>query len=298
METPVPYLGEGLSLLSAVLWALAVIMFRKSGEKVHPLALNTFKSLLAFVLFIPTIWIFGENLFYPAPTSAYIILLFSGVIGIGFGDTLFFNSLNLLGAGLAAIVVCMYSPFIICLSTLFLKESLTMLQIIGVILIIFAVLIATVEKRTKSISRRNLVLGLMCGALASVCMAIGIVIIKPTLARFPLIWLTEVRLIGGVGTLLLILLFHKKGSKMIDSLISTKSWSYTISGSLIGAYLAMLVWLAGMKYTQASVASALNQTNTIFIFIFAGIILKESINVRRALGIIFAFIGSFFVSFG
>jgi drug/metabolite transporter (DMT)-like permease len=60
----------------------------------------------------------------------------------------------------------------------------------------------------------------------------------------------------------------------------------------------MFVWLAGMKYTQASIASALNQTSTIFIFIFAAIFLKESINLKRTIGIILAFIGSFLVLSG
>jgi drug/metabolite transporter (DMT)-like permease len=60
----------------------------------------------------------------------------------------------------------------------------------------------------------------------------------------------------------------------------------------------MFIWLAGMKYTQASIASALNQTSTIFIFIFAALFLKEPINLKRTIGIILAFIGSFLVLFG
>ncbi|MCK5258630.1 MAG: EamA family transporter, partial [Thermoplasmatales archaeon] len=112
MDASIPYLGEGFSLFTAVVWALAVILFRKSGETVHPLALNTFKNLMAFVLFIPTIWFFGETLFRPVPAHIYILLLLSGVIGVGIGDSLFFKSLNLLGAGLTAIVDCLYSPFI------------------------------------------------------------------------------------------------------------------------------------------------------------------------------------------
>jgi drug/metabolite transporter (DMT)-like permease len=298
MKPSVPYLGEALSLLSAVLWALAVIFFRKSGEKVHPLALNTFKNLLATFLFIPTMWVFGETLFHPAPVNTYILLLLSGVIGIGIGDTLLFASLNLLGAGLTGIVVCMYSPFIIMLALVFLNESMTLLQVSGAILIIAAVLIATLEREKLKINRRNLFLAILYGGIASAAMAVGIVMIKPILARSPLLWATEVRLIGGIIMLSLILLYHPGWKKIVDSLISTKRWSYTISGSLIGAYMAMIIWLAGMKYTQASIASALNQTSTIFIFIFAAIILKEPINLRRTLGIILAFSGSFLVSFG
>jgi serine/threonine protein kinase len=42
---------------------------------------------------------------------------------------------------------------------------------------------------------------------------------------------------------------------------------------------------------EAKAASALNQTSTIFIFIFAGIILKEPVNFRRITSIIAAFAG-------
>ncbi len=297
MISSIPYVGETFSLLSAILWALAVIFFRKSGEQVHPLVLNIFKDLLALVLFVPTIFLFGVSVVRPAPLSAYMLLLLSGVIGIGVGDTVFFMSLNILGAGLTGIVICMYSPFIIMLSTIFLGERMSLPQIVGAFLIISAVLIATIERHKITVSRHRLVAGVLLGMLSSAAMAAGIVMIKPLLEGSPVLWTTGIRLFGGTVVLTLILLFYPRRHKIIDTLISTKRWSYTISGSFIGAYLAMIVWIAGMKYTQASVASALNQTSVIFIFIFAGLILKESINFRRATAIILAFIGSFFVSF-
>jgi drug/metabolite transporter (DMT)-like permease len=298
MESSIPYLGEGLALFTAAVWAFAVILFKKSGEKVHPIGLNLFKSLLALILFIPTMWVFGEPLLRSVPTHAYMLMLLSGAIGIGFADTMFFKSLNLLGAGLIAIVDCLYSPFIIGLAIIWIGESLTPLQILGVLLIISAVLIATHKKGRGKISRQNLFRGIIYGVVALAAMAIGIIMIKPLLEYSPLLWATEIRLFGGVITLWLILLFHPARRKIIGSVISTHSWTYTIAGSFFGAYVAMLVWLGGMKYTQASIASALNQTSSVFIFIFAALILKEPINARRVVGIILAFIGSFLVSFG
>jgi len=256
-----------------------------------------FKDLLALVLIVPTMFLFGVSVLRPVPLSAYMLLLLSGVIGIGVGDTVFFMSLNILGAGLTGIVICMYSPFIIMLSTVFLGERMSLLQIIGALLIISAVLIATIERRRMLISRNRLIAGVLLGVLSSAAMAAGIVMIKPLLQGSPVLWATGIRLFGGTVVLFLILFFYPTRHKIVDSLISTKRWSYTISGSLIGAYLAMIVWIAGMKYTQASVASALNQTSVIFIFIFAGLILKEQINLRRATAIILAFVGSFLVSF-
>ena len=47
--------GEVLSLACAVSWAFVLILFRQTGRSVHPFALNLFKNVIAFALFIPTI---------------------------------------------------------------------------------------------------------------------------------------------------------------------------------------------------------------------------------------------------
>lgn len=243
-------------------------------------------------------WLFHETLAYDAPASDYALLLLSGVIGIGIGDTLFFKSLNLLGAGLTAIVDCLYSPFIIGLSILWLGEGLTALQAVGAALVVSAVLTASLERGKSQISRRDLVWGIIWGVLAHAAMAVGIIMIKPLLERSPLLWVTEIRLFGGVVILCIILLFYPARRAILSSIISRRGWCYTVSGSFVGTYLSMILWLAGMKYTQASIASALNQTSNIFIFILAALLLREPITARRVLGILLAFIGAALVSFG
>jgi len=129
---------------------------------------------------------------------------------------------------------------------------------------------------------------------------VGIVAIKPLLERSPLLWATEVRVIGGVAALAVILLFHRRRRAIVSSVVSnsTRGWGYMLGGSFAGAYLAMVLWLAGMKYTQASVASALNQTANVFIFVFAALLLREPITRRRTLGIVLGVAGAALVSFG
>ena len=160
MSQTIPYLGEILATLTAITWAIAVILFKKSGEKVHPVALNLFKNSLAVILFIPTMWFFGETLFRPVPASEYWMLLLSGILGIGIADTLFFKSLNLLGAGMHSIVNCLYAPSIIGLSVIWLGESMTALQILGAAMIVSAVLTATTKKGKGDLSRHNLFWGI------------------------------------------------------------------------------------------------------------------------------------------
>lgn len=292
------HLGETFSLLAAINWAFAVILFKKSGETVHPIGLNLFKNILSIVLLIPTIYVFGQTLFYPAPSSHYLLFLLSGALGIGLADTLFFKSLNLLGAGLSAVVMCMYSPFIIILSFLYLDEALTLVQFIGVVVILFAVLTATGRENSSDIGKKAVLRGILLGVISMACNAVGVVAIKPVLEISPLLWVTEVRLIGGAIVLLLVLALHSSRRTIIRSVFSTKRWGYTVSGSFMGAYLAMIIWLAGMKYTQASIAAALNQTSTIFTFIFAALLLREKVTPLRVLGILFGFSGVLLVTFG
>ncbi len=284
-------LGQILALTSAVLWAFAVILFRKSTETVHPIALNLFKNFVAIVLILPTMVIFQESLFLNFPLSKYLLFILSGILGMAIADTLFFMSLNRIGASLNAIISCTYSPLIIILSTIFLKETLKFLQIIGAILIILAVLLTAHIKHNKPVSQRRLFIGIILGILSNLATAVGIIIIKPLLNTTPILWATEIRLISGVVSLFLISLLFPNRTQIYNSIKSLKSIGYSLGGTIIGTYLALIIWLAGMKYTTASIASILNQTSSVFIFIFAAIFLKEKISLVRIIAIILAMIG-------
>lgn len=293
-----PYLGEIFATLTAIIWASAVILFKKSGETVHPIALNLFKNSFAAILFLPTLWFFHIPLIRNVPGGSYFLLIVSGIIGIGLSDTFFFTSLNRIGAGLSAIVTSTYSPFIITLSIIFLGERLTVLQIFGIVAIVFAVLLTIYVKGFGKVTRRDLLWGIFWGLLATASNAVGIVMIKPLLERSPLLWVTEIRLIAGAFSLVLITLLHPSRRTIITSLLVPSGWIYTVSGSFMGAYLAMLIWLAGMKFTLASTASALNQTSTIFVFILGAIFLNEPITLKRLFAITFAILGIFLIFLG
>ena len=293
-----PRAGDIFALVTAMTWAFAVILFKKSGEKVHPIGLNQFKNILAILLLIPTMAVMSRSFFPQVSMLDYLILLASGALGIGVSDTLFFHSLNMLGAGRSSIIDCLYSPFIIVLSVLWLGESMSVVQGLGTALIISAVLAIAGERDLRSIDRRHLVLGVFFGAMAMATMAVGIVMAKPVLDRDELLWVTLVRLVGGVITLTGFLLLHPKRNLIVRSITSAGHRTYTFTGSFLGGYLSMIIWLAGMKYTQASTAAALNQTSNIFIFIFAAMFLKERITLIRAGAIGLGLTGAIMVSLG
>jgi drug/metabolite transporter (DMT)-like permease len=47
----------------------------------------------------------------------------------------------------------------------------------------------------------------------------------------------------------------------------------------------MILWLAGYKYTLASIAAVLNETASVFILLLAALWLKEPLTRRSVLGV-------------
>ncbi len=68
-------------------------------------------------------------------------------------------------------------------------------------------------------------------------------------------------------------------------------WGVIFVAAFVGTYLALIFWLAGFKYADASVASVLNETANVFIVIMAWLFLGEALSKRRVLGIALTFSG-------
>ena len=65
-----------MSLCSVVFWELAVVMMKKVGEKIHPVAMNLIKTTLGAILVGITLYIIGEPLI-SAGISALIDIVYS-----------------------------------------------------------------------------------------------------------------------------------------------------------------------------------------------------------------------------
>lgn len=290
-----PYRGEVYSILCAVLWAFAVVLFRRSGDSIPPLALNLLKCAASSLLFFPTLWLAGIGFWPEVAHTDLFLLAASGLIGITLADTLFLKSLNLLGAGLSQVVACLYSPFVIFFSLAFLGESLAPWDIAGTILILSGVLL-TVERNPQEEVASRRTAGVLIGAAAFAFMALGVVLAKPALGRTSLLWASGFRLVTATVGLAVLLPLFARGRRSLARLRPSGAWKTALLASFVGTYLAMIVWLAGVKYTAASVASILNQTSAVFVLPFAAVILKEPVTARHLIALSLALGGVILVT--
>jgi drug/metabolite transporter (DMT)-like permease len=191
--------------------------------------------------------------------------------------------LNIVGAGINAIVDCLYSPFVILFAYVLIGERIGRWQFVGMALIILGVLIASRHEPPRGVTRRRLVIGVSWGVLSMATLGFGIVIAKPVLDRSPVLWATAMRQFGSLAALSLVALASPRRREFFAVFRPSRSWRFSVPGTLLGSFLALILWIAGMKYSTASVAAILNQTSTIYILILASLFLGEAFTLRKVL---------------
>lgn len=284
-------MGEFFALASAVVWALAVILFRRSGETVAPLALNLYRVGVSSLLFLVTLLLTGRPLLPDLPVADYLVLAASGVIAIAISDTLFHMGLNRMGAGLNAIVDTLYAPFTTFFAFLWLQERLGRMELMGMGLIIAGVVVASRTRPPEGTGRRTLVAGILYGVAAMATLAFGIVIAKPVLVHTDILWATAVRQVGSLAVLLPVSLLLPGRGRRMAVFRPDRSWRFMLPGTVLGSYIALTFWIGGMKLTETGTAAALNQTTTAWILLFASLFLKERFGRRKMLAMVLAALG-------
>lgn len=281
-------LGEFYSLACAVAWALAIIVFRQAGQGLSPQHLNLLKNSVMLLALTPTVWLLGSPFTLPAP--ALLISIISGFIGIAIGDGLYLRAVQMLGASRAGLAGMLYSPWVVLLSGFWLGESLGYGQWMGLILVLVGLLgVGLLQRRSAAgVDHGEFSwAGILIAGAAMALMAAGIVMVKPTLEQESFLTVVWYRAIAG--TLPLLLWLERPGISPHSRIWSKQAWSgvrrwgLLVTGCFLGTYVAMLLWLAGYRYTQASVAAVLNESAALWIMLFAWWFLGDTLNRRQLL---------------
>ena len=284
-------MGEFFSIACAAVWALAVVLFRRSGETLPAFELNLFKNLLALPPMVLTVWIVGEPLLPSFTPREWAIVLASGTIGIAVADTWYLRALNLMGAARTGVTASLFSPFVVLLSALLLGERLRGWQLAGFSLVLAGILLVTWRSRRIDVSPDALRLGLFYGAGAVLMMAIGIVMVKPILEGEHFFATAALRLAAGALSMAAFVAVAGSWRTVLARYRQPQPWPTIVFASLLASYFSMLLWLAGYRLAPASVASVLNETAAAFIVLFAWLMLGESLSPRRLVGVFVTFCG-------
>lgn len=284
------YRGELAALSAALIWAIASVVYTGVGRTLSPLLLNLVKGLIALVLLILTLLLTGQ--FLPTVDPARLgLLLASGALGIGLGDTAYFTALNCLGPRRSLVLESLSPPLTAVLAWLFLGETLAVSAWLGIALTILGVTWVVLE-RTSTLPdfHPRPGRGILCGVFAAIAQAGGAVLSRAALVNTDIspLWSTFIRLAAGVLVLLVWLLLQPHQPQALKPL---RSWRLlTIVGGTAFASTYLGIWLQqlSLKYASAGIAQALSATSPIFVIPIAAIALREKVSLPAIGGAILA----------
>lgn len=273
--------GIGLAgtLASSLFWAAAVILFRKSTDHVTGFGVNVGKNLVGIVFFTVTLWVLGFDRIPRLPVRDFLFLVLSGAVGVGVGDLLFMESLQFLGAGLNAIVGCIYTPLMMLAGVLVFSETLSLRLAAGAIMVVTAIIVAS----SGDIRERppHLLLGIFVAILSMLATLMGAVLYKDLLHRYDLCFVTWMRLLAGSAFLLLFYAAHPRRQRLLEGLGTPRNWRKLMLSGFLGTYLAIGAWAIGLRSLPASLIAVLSELTVIMIILMAYFFLHESLSPRK-----------------
>ncbi|EAR07472.1 DMT family transporter, partial [Reinekea blandensis] len=188
-------MGIAVALTAAFFWALSARFYGHSTAQWSVLLLNLTKNLIAVTMLAILLWVLPMN--STATLSTALILLLSGIIGIGLGDTALFAALKRMGEQNTLLIAETGAPLIVVtLGFFLLAETLSWQHYLGMFLVLLATDLAIGWRRQN---RLDMVAVALAG-VAALCQATGALISRYFLTTTDLgvlesaVW----RLLGGL----------------------------------------------------------------------------------------------------
>jgi len=228
-------------------WTYACSIWRKQTNKYKPIEINFLKNIIAFIIFSPVFLFFN----YSTHHKYFIILLLSGVIGIGLGDTFYIKSLKLIGTRKTLSIEAL-SPLIAAITgTLFIDEHLNINAWIGIIIVTGALIKIMrkksflLDKDSKLVKNNNSLDKYVYSFLSVLCAVIAALLSRYVLIESDLtpIFTTEIRLFGSI--LFLFSITKMKFRYFINNFKLEEKQQFIISvfmGTNIGIFLQQIVF--------------------------------------------------------
>jgi len=251
--------SELAALTSALLWTFSAMLW--GDIRMSALALNTFKNCLG-LLFISLHWLvlatLAGNFEFSASYTAWGWLSLSATAGLAIGDTLYFRSLQILGARRSFIIACLSPLFATLLGYQFLDQQLNWSVMLGISLTM-AGIIAVISDRRSDVEAPGLVpgkfaVGLACGVGGAICQAVGGLFSTLGLQTCNPLEATIMRLLFAALITLTLFLSQAKHRNAFASLFRSQDTKKLIVATILGTWLG--VWMCQVAYSGDNLAIA------------------------------------------
>ncbi len=292
--TSTPFLGEASCLLAALMWAVAVTLFRPAIERYDPWTVNLGRSAIAVLLLGATTVALGEvGALLAAPRAALGIVAVSGIVGLALGDTALFAAVRRIGVHRTLLFQTLGPVFAAALAIGFYGEGASLGRLAGVAVILAGVALVVASDRSRSAADagRSDLPGYALAALAALGQGAGVVLAKDGLDEMPLVAASFLRLAAGALAMTVVVGLMGRLGAVAAALSRRRTLGQLAAPTLLGNYVSFLLLMAGVAMVPASVAAVLLSTSPVFSFFLDHFLAGTPITVRGLGGTILAVAG-------
>ena len=273
------WIGIIAALGSAASWAFATVVFDRLGKVIPAAGMTFFKGLFSLVLMLILILCTGG--FDALSPHDFFFLALSGIIGISIGDTLFFRSLQDLGAKVQVLYFMLGQIVTMLLSFLLLGEVLTIEVYIGAMILLCGIIIVTIGKQEDHPNKAR---GIIGGFASILCFSISSIMVKVSIADVGVPTATFWRMFFSTVSVMFIGFTSKRFVTWYTPLKQTRTLLLFLLNVVVITYGGFLLSMLAIKHITVSLASVLSTTEPVFVLILAFLINHERVSKRELIG--------------
>lgn len=280
------WIGIIAALGSAASWAFATVVFDRLGKVIPAAGMTFFKGLFSLVLMLILILCTGG--FDPLGIRDFFFLALSGIVGISIGDTLFFRSLQDLGAKVQVLYFMLGQVVTMLLSFLLLGEILSIEEYIGATILLCGIIVVTIGKQEDHPNKAR---GIIGGFASILCFSLSSIMVKVSIADVGVPTATFWRMFFSTVTVMFVGFTSTRFARWVAPLKQARTlWLFLLNVVVI-TYGGFLLSMLAIKHITVSMASVLSATEPVFVLMLAFLINRERVTKRELMGAVITIAG-------
>lgn len=284
-------IGEFAALVTAICWSGSSISFAEATRRIGSVTINVLRLWVAAFFFLITILLFQFSLALKFPQLFYLML--SGFIGLTLGDTFLFKAYQCLGARLTMLFMSLSPAVSAIIAFFFLSESLTVLDLLGMIITITGIIFVVTEKRGSE-SSNIFKSGYLFALLAAVGQGVSLIFAKFAFTGGEINGFIAAftRIVAGLITLTPLAILSGRFKNPVVAMKNDKiALKYTLLGSFLGPYLGITLSMIAVEYSKVGIAATIMSLVPVLMLPLLKIFYKEKISFRAFIGAAIAVTG-------
>ena len=231
-------IGFFAAIIAVYFWTFACSIWRRESEQFLPRQINIYKNVVASIFFFPALL----TISWFSDLRSIFVLMISGIVGIAIGDTLYINSLKIIGVRKTLSFEALTPIIATILENLVINEIYPNKAWIGSFIVSFSLLMILRQNTSHKDQAKEInIIGILYAFGSVLCAVIAalmsrMILISSTLTPFEA---TEIRLVSS--SICLFLFFKKDFLYLLSNRsITIKNHKNLFISTLIGTNFCIL----------------------------------------------------------